>query len=108
MISKKEALEALDNEIKSMGKCKLPQIKAGLIQAREVINNIQTVDVNSKWIPIGQFPTEPVLLCFEDGTMAVGYYDEVDDVCISVGDSYYCSSEEPIAYMYLPESYKGE
>lgn len=54
MISKKEALESLDNEIKSMEKCKLPQVKAGLIQAREVVNNIQAVDavpvVHGKWI----------------------------------------------------------
>ena len=31
-----------------MEKCKLPQVKAGLIQAREVINNIRELDVKPK------------------------------------------------------------
>lgn len=62
-----------------------------------------------EWIPIGQYPSEPILLCFEDGSMAVGYYDESDCVCINMGGGYnYYTLEEPIAYMPLPPTYKGE
>jgi hypothetical protein len=61
-----------------------------------------------EWIPIGQYPTEPRLLCFENGRMAVGYYDESDDVCICAGVYDYCTLEDPIAYMPLPKPYKED
>lgn len=72
----------------------------------ELCKKIKNIPSKNSWIPIGQFPTEPCLLIFEDETMAVGYYDEADDLCISVGDSYYCSAEEAIAWQPLPDVYK--
>jgi hypothetical protein len=80
--------------------------------ADEICNVVSIIDEQPKvgeWIPIGQYPTEPSLLCFEDGSMAVGYYDEPDCVCVNIGGGYVdYSLEEPIAYMTLPPAYKGE
>jgi hypothetical protein len=62
-----------------------------------------------EWIPIGQFPNEPCLLCFENGTMVVGYYDFDEWKILS--DSEYetnCLGDEPVAWMPLPEPYKEE
>ena len=70
--------------------------------------SVTDTNVGGKWIPIGQYPTEPCLLCFENGSMAVGYYDESEDVCICAGVYDYCILEDPIAYTPLPEPYKGE
>jgi hypothetical protein len=69
-----------------------------------------------EWIPIGQFPSEPCLLCFESGHMVVGYYDFEDDewrVLTSNGFETNLTEDdledgEPIACMSLPEPYKGE
>ena len=68
--------------------------------------SVTDTNVGCKWIPIGQHPTEPSLLCFEDGEMCVGYYDyeEWQVVC---GSNIYFDGE-PIAWMPLPEPYKGE
>ena len=81
----------------SLGRCKMRG--CNLCDARKE-------QLKKRWIPIGQFPEEPCLLCFEDETMAVGYYDETGDVCISVGDNFYCSSKDPVAWQPLPEAYK--
>lgn len=73
------------------------------------------INVGSKWIPIGQYPSEPSLLCFEDGSMVVGYYNYDDDgwvVCTSdifetdlIEDDI---ENEIVAWQPLPEPYKGE
>lgn len=72
--------------------------------AIEIVTQVEQ-EHNNGWIPIGQYPTEPSLLCFEDGTMAVGYYDSYDDVCINVGGCYYATKKEPIAWQPLPEAF---
>lgn len=66
-----------------------------------------------EWIPIGQYPTESSLLCFEDGDILVGFYDyDYDEWTLeSRNGEYYIvlqDEEEPIAYMPLPQPYKGE
>lgn len=61
-----------------------------------------------EWIPIGQYPTEPSLLCFEDGSMAVGYYEDCGDCIILDGLYGYTTLMEAVAWQPLPQPYKGE
>lgn len=70
--------------------------------------SVTDTNVGDKWIPIGQYPAEPSLLCFEDGTMCVGYFDyDIDEWEVSCGSDIYFD-DEPVAWMPLPEPYKGE
>ena len=70
--------------------------------------SVTDTNVGGKWIPIGQYPAEPSLMCFEDGTMCVGYFDyENEEWDIEYGSDIYIE-DEPIAWMPLPEPYKGE
>ena len=66
-----------------------------------------------KWIPIGQYPSEPSLLCFENGEMCVGHfdYDCIEWIISSGGEYETCLFEyeiEPIAWQNLPQPYKKE
>ena len=67
-----------------------------------------------EWIPIGQYPSEPSLLCLDNGHMAVGYYDydfeewtsnTVDGLNVGVTQDE-LEDGDPIAWMPLPEPYK--
>lgn len=72
--------------------------------------------VGGKWIPIGQYPAEPSLLCFKSGNMTVGYYDyEYEGWSVLTADGFETDMTdedmedgEPIAYRSLPEPYKEE
>ena len=77
-------------------------------ETQEVIELVEEQPKGGEWIPIGQYPTEPVLLCFEDGSQSVGYYEENDDVVICCGSDYVTTYDEPIAFKWLPEPYKKE
>ena len=76
-------------------------IRLKLKEVIEELKNYQSKE--NKWISIGQYPTEPCLLCFENGEMLIGYYDEWEDSYICGG---YVISREPIAWQPLPEPYK--
>ena len=77
------------------------------------IEEIKEAPKVGEWIPIGQYPSEPSLLCFEDGSMVVGYYDYDDDrwaVCTSdIFETDLLEDDcehEIVACMPLPEPYK--
>lgn len=77
------------------------------MQLKEVIENLKDSRPKVKdWIPIGQYPTAPCLLCFENGSMAVGYYDCSNNVCILVDGLEFYSNQEPIAWQPLPKPYE--
>lgn len=64
-----------------------------------------------KWIPIGQYPPEPCLLCFENGEMVVGHYDyDFGGWQIQTSDEFYTDLDddenEPVAWMPLPRPYE--
>ena len=67
-----------------------------------------------EWIPIGQYPTEPCLLCLETGQMFVGYYDYLyHEWCVCIAEDFETNfteddleDGEPVAWMPLPEAYK--
>lgn len=69
---------------------------------------------NDKWIPIGKYPKQPCLLCFESGHMVVGYYHEIyDEWRLHTMDGFETDMNEydmedgiPIAWQPLPERYK--
>lgn len=78
-----------------------------------VLNVVYRQPSAQQWIPIGQYPTEQSLLCFENGEMAVGKYDfEADEWDVQCSSEYFScldiTDDEPIAWMPLPEPYKGE
>lgn len=79
----------------------------------QCIKGVEEQPKVGEWIPIGQYPSEPSLLCFEDGDILVGFYDyDYDEWTLkSRNDEYDLvlqDGEEPIAYMPLPQPYKGE
>ena len=78
---------------------------------KEIEKHIKQAEAeyNNGWTPIGQYPTEPCILCFENGEMVVGYYEENGDLAVQTSSEYFTYiEEEPIAWMPLPEPYKGE
>ena len=114
-----------------MEKRKLPHVKAGLIQAREVINNIQLVesgtDINAggKWIPFKEreadteekemYGCDMMLDCKlpDDGQeIIVTYANGYVGTDLFVRDGYECYLEnseivtQAIAWMPVPEPYK--
>ena len=104
--------EALIESVKTwdMQDLYLPTHFIDLIEAEPSVTD---TNVGNKWIPIGQYPPEPSLLCFENGEMVVGYYDYDDcEWLVQCSSEYYSgldiSDDEPIAWMELPEPYKGE
>ena len=100
MIDRNKLLESL---IEACEKDSFKELPSWVIN---VINKQTEID---RWIPIGQYPDEPSLLCFENGTMVVGYYD-YDEWKILTDSEYEttCFGEEPIAWQPLPKPYEVE
>ena len=78
-----------------------------------VVEHIEEQPSVNQWIPIGQYPTEQSLLCFENGEMVVGKYDfEADEWDVQCSSEYFScldiTDDEPIAWMPLPEPYGKE
>lgn len=83
------------------------------IEQMDAEESVTDTNVGNKWIPIGQYPAEPSLLCFENGEMVVGHYDYDDcEWLVQCSSEYYSgldiSDDEPIAWMELPKSYEEE
>ena len=79
----------------------------------EIVELIKEQPQADKWIPIGQYPSGPSLLCFENGEMCVGHFDyDCDEWIISSGGEYetnlFEDEIEPIAWTNLPQPYKKE
>ena len=111
MIDEKKLIEDINEELcADCSEC----ICIGHCSVRLIKKLIRKQPKVGEWIPIGQYPSEPCLLCFEDGRMVSGYYDydfEVWKVQSNAGDYYTFlytfDSGEPIAWQPLPEPYKG-
>ena len=102
MIDEKKLIEIFEERMQD------DNVMNPIIKVIDVLEIIEEQPKVNEWIHIGQYPLEPSLLCFEDGSMAVGYIDEWEGVCVCDYDCYYTSDGMPIAYMPLPQAYKGE
>lgn len=107
MIDEKRMIEEFEKRMKD------DNVMCPVIKVLDVLEIIEEQPKVGEWIPIGQYPSEPSLLCFEDGDILVGFYDyDYDEWTLkSRNDEYDLvlqDGEEPIAYMPLPPAYKGE
>ena len=111
MINEKKMIEEIA-DFKRCQKSENCDYLAGYISALSAVEGmIEKQPKVGEWIPIGQYPCEPSLLCFENGEMVVGYYDyDAEEWNVQASSEYFScldiSDDEPIAYMSLPELYR--
>ena len=111
LIEKLQVLKMLDDMKNGLNQNRCENEVVFLEILKKKIEGLEGVKSESGWIPIGKYPSESSLLCFENGEMAVGLYDydsEEWEIQFSSED-FACLDfhfdDEPIAWKPLPEPY---
>lgn len=115
LLKESDVLRAVDERIEDLSKSPVFLRKNGRIDVLGIKNYILAIPSADKWIPCSErLPSENdyigdlVIWCTDRSIVGVGWYYESTESWATIDDTFSPILGEVVAWMPLPEPYKGE